>query len=83
MRLLIKSGVDWATIKTWILTCESKHGNTYETQGSGKLDIPGLKVIDCERCAIIPAPKKCAYTALSYVWGQTADNSESSSTYLR
>ncbi|KAF1362736.1 HET-domain-containing protein, partial [Lizonia empirigonia] len=33
-------------------------------------EVVGLRVIDCVQRAIVQAPSKCCFVALSYVWGQ-------------
>ena len=34
--------------------------------------VPNLRLIDCERLRVIPAPENVGYVALSYVWGSSA-----------
>jgi hypothetical protein len=39
------------------------------------VDVPNLRVIDCEDSSIILAPETARYLALSYVWGPSTDAS--------
>jgi hypothetical protein len=64
---LLLGGFPPGLIKNSILECESKHGESCLLSKPGS--IRALKVMDCERKEVIPAPPGCRYVALSYVWG--------------
>jgi hypothetical protein len=56
-------------IKQWLQKCGDIHTHCTPTE---YIILPGLKVIDCNRICVIPAPASCSYVALSYVWGEAA-----------
>lgn len=59
--------IDILMIESWLSECERKH-----VHGCGLLEqtpLVGVKVIDCERLMVVPAPYNCKFAALSYVWG--------------
>jgi hypothetical protein len=66
--------VDIKRIKSWIAECSTYHGAPCTP--SSKTRLRGLKVINCNRRIIEPAPPDCRYVALSYVWGQQDTSSE-------
>ena len=57
--------VDFESLKYWMANCKM-HEKCNIPPKSGMND---LKVIDCHHRRVIPAPEKCIFVALSYVWG--------------
>lgn len=68
------STLDLMKIKRWLDSCEESPAKQAE---DGTAAIIGLyeslelhsRVIDVIRLRVVPAPKRCRYVALSYVWG--------------
>lgn len=54
-------------IRKWLSDCSHSHQQRCILQDRQYLR--NLKVIDCGRRAIVPAPPDCSFVALSYVWG--------------
>lgn len=67
-RFIKQNLVDFDVAKSWIEACKEQHGDTC---GGGHPTFASLRVIDCRRRTIVPAPIDCEYMALSYVWGPT------------
>lgn len=60
--------LNYTKVKDWIRHCETHHhGSCAPSELS---EVVGLRVIDCAQRAIVQAPSKCCFVALSYVWGQ-------------
>ncbi|KAJ3507764.1 hypothetical protein NLJ89_g6119 [Agrocybe chaxingu] len=75
---LINNRIDFAMVRNWLTMCETWHGG-HCTSKAEMLDkdlndpateIPSFRVIDVVDNCIIPAPSKCKYAVLSYVWGK-------------
>lgn len=62
--------VSFESIQEWLQRCKADH---QECQPPALEPIPsGFRVIDVEKNCIVPLPgEKCAFAALSYVWGRT------------
>jgi hypothetical protein len=60
-------GIPLELLKNAIDTCETTHDHHCATRDPDHLR--NLKVIDCKRGRVVPAPAGCRYVALSYVWG--------------
>lgn len=65
---------DLDIVRGWLKNCTESHRASCQPDDTGKLQ--DLTVIDCERLLICPAPEKCAYIALSYVWGPPSEFAE-------
>jgi hypothetical protein len=55
-------------IRSWLDECDDHHDASCAAASTEGL--MGLKVIDCAKRSIVPAPPDCHYVALSYVWGE-------------
>lgn len=73
IRHLVSPEVDWEMVRRLIGECQTSHGVPCSLMSSGRLQ--NLKVIDCKRRIIVPAPASCRFVALSYVWGQSTGES--------
>lgn len=58
-------------IKGWIQDCHMTHSEN--CIGDAQHSLRQLRVIDCGSNTVVPAPTRCHYVALSYVWGQHND----------
>jgi len=63
--------VDLGRVRSWIETCQSRHGSACEKpHWLGTIQpVPGLRMIDVVAQSVVSAPPACRYLALSYVWG--------------
>lgn len=59
--------VDFGVIRSWLDECNRAHSEKCHPRT--RHYVRNLKVIDCARRAIVPAPPGSAFVALSYVWG--------------
>ncbi|KAK3937132.1 hypothetical protein QBC46DRAFT_17224 [Diplogelasinospora grovesii] len=66
-RLISPGQIDFKLVRHWLSFCRRKHNRACTEDR--REDTHGLQVIDCERTTVIPAPPRCQYIALSYVWG--------------
>jgi hypothetical protein len=64
---LVQDYVDYSVVREWMNFCKCKHGIACSI--SPLQSIKGLRVIDCRTHAVMNAPIRCRYVALSYVWG--------------
>jgi hypothetical protein len=60
--------IDMNLVGSWLHECSACHGDPCTPLFTKSLE--GLKVINCVRRSVEPAPPNCQYVALSYVWGQ-------------
>lgn len=76
---VIGEQIDFGMVRNWIDICNTRHtkhcaGVHPELQYLQFTDlvneIPSLRLIDVVDNCIIPAPHRCKYAALSYVWGR-------------
>lgn len=72
-RRIPSSSVDYNEYKGLVRICEENHKRCCNI--SSHPNVLGLEVIDTRTQAVIKAPDKCKYMALSYVWGKQTDNS--------
>lgn len=72
-RRILPSSVDYNKFKGLVRICEEKHQRCCAI--SSQPNVLGLEVIDTRTQAVIKAPDRCKYLALSYVWGKQADDS--------
>ncbi|KAH7084222.1 heterokaryon incompatibility protein-domain-containing protein [Paraphoma chrysanthemicola] len=72
-------GVNWAMIKDCLRSCSTNHKEDCDRISRNWRPLPGLRVIDCTTRSVVPAPTRCKYVALSYVWGKSSDKSAASS----
>lgn len=68
---------DLDSVKDWINNCILSHGCSLTPSGG---IVRNQHVIDCDSRKIVPAPRRCDYAALSYVWGQNQTTSYHSDT---
>ncbi|KAL1889946.1 hypothetical protein Sste5346_008524 [Sporothrix stenoceras] len=59
--------VDYAKFQAAISHCERSHLSCRPSEQGRQ--VAGLRVIDCRTRSVVPAPRRCRYVALSYVWG--------------
>jgi hypothetical protein len=62
--------VDFDMAKSWTRKCKAEHARACRPASTAF--IKQLKVIDCDKRRIVPAPVPCTFVALSYVWGQSS-----------
>lgn len=62
--------IDWSAIRRWLQICDKDHVCNSELKGKNWLS--GFKLIDVKSREIVPAPDGGQYAALSYVWGNAA-----------
>ncbi|PQE16326.1 Heterokaryon incompatibility protein [Rutstroemia sp. NJR-2017a WRK4] len=67
-RLLDPGCFDIEATNHWISYCQSNHRATCRLGSLPRMQ--SFQVIDCKTETVIKAPPKCAYVALSYVWGE-------------
>ena len=67
MRGYKPTDADLGVIESWLSECNTLHIEGCRTQN--RQYVNNLKVIDCAKRAIVPAPPDCSFVALSYVWG--------------
>lgn len=70
----LKPHVDLEMIKQTLNECRASHSRC---RNKRRGVVPGMRLIDCETRTVIPAPRRCTYAALSYVWGTSMSTSES------
>ncbi|KAG2145859.1 heterokaryon incompatibility protein-domain-containing protein [Suillus clintonianus] len=69
----LKDVVDINLVKNWINICQENHGD--DCRSARSMDdvdrkLPEfVRVVDVVSMSVIPAPSRCRYVALSYVWG--------------
>ncbi|KAK0708477.1 heterokaryon incompatibility protein-domain-containing protein, partial [Lasiosphaeris hirsuta] len=67
--------IDYERLKTWIDFCQDKHKGLCLSPNAKPP--PKFRVIDITTRRVVQAPKECNYVALSYVWGNPADSTNS------
>ena len=67
-RLIEPESINFDLLRRWLMSCEDSHQKTCNNEAA--YSVNSLKVIDCITRKFEPAPLKCKYVALSYVWGQ-------------
>lgn len=70
IRYFVSPEVDWELVHRLIGECQTSHRTPCILISSGCLR--KLRVIDCERHIIVPAPVSCHFVALVYAWGERA-----------
>ncbi|KAG6334287.1 hypothetical protein ID866_4802 [Astraeus odoratus] len=68
----LKDTVDINLIMKWIHFCKTEHGDQCESVWwtANDDDPPDfVRMIDVKQMALVRAPPRCRYVALSYVWG--------------
>ncbi|KAL9108751.1 MAG: hypothetical protein Q9227_006547 [Pyrenula ochraceoflavens] len=73
VRRILPEHIDYDILKGWLKSCISKHGTLCHQSSIFNLSKYKIKMIDCLRRCIVPAPDGCEYIALSYVWGATPE----------
>lgn len=77
-RRIVPGSIDFGELHTLINHCHKNHKVSCKDSSFDHID--GLQVIDITTRAVIRAPYRCTYLALSYVWGKDhggyADNLE-------
>ncbi|KAJ8516489.1 hypothetical protein ONZ45_g6205 [Pleurotus djamor] len=68
----VKDMMDVSLVRKWLRLCQEEHDDV--CQGSWWIDrreaLPSaVRMIDVKTMSLVPAPKRCRYIALSYVWG--------------
>lgn len=71
-RRILPSSVNFDELHALINCCKKEHDVC--NRGSSSDNLPGLRVIDITTRAVIQAPARCTYLALSYVWGGGEDD---------
>ncbi|KAH7137508.1 heterokaryon incompatibility protein-domain-containing protein [Dactylonectria estremocensis] len=67
----ISESFDFQTARQWIKNCEEDHERCHHdpsTTFNPRLEVPGMKLIDCEKMEITEAGPSMRWVALSYVW---------------
>jgi len=67
---------DAVRARAWIEDCEEHHEQSCIEPGLPTA-IPGMRLIDCERCQIVSADSSSKWVALSYRWGHQTDEPSS------
>ena len=67
-RLIEPESINFDLLRRWLMSCEDRHQKTCNNEAA--YWVTSLKVIDCITRKFEPAPLKCKYVTLSYVWGQ-------------
>ncbi|KAF3036966.1 hypothetical protein E8E12_007907 [Didymella heteroderae] len=67
MRGYKPTNADLGIVRSWLDECHAMHVEKCHLQN--RQYVRDLKVIDCAKRAIVPAPPDCPFVALSYVWG--------------
>ena len=67
-RLIEPGSIDFDLLRHWLSSCEDRHQKACNNEAA--CSVASLKVIDCITRRLEPAPLKCKYVTLSYVWGQ-------------
>ncbi|XPS76733.1 hypothetical protein M3J07_008780 [Ascochyta lentis] len=70
LQALLPRYMDVDIVKGWLANRVDCHQACDRSQDTPRA--PLLKVIDCERKVVVPAPAFCKYVALSYVWGHAS-----------
>ena len=71
--------IDFDSIRGWLDECSKSHDRCkFSTQKEPR----NLRVIDCTKRAIVEAPVRCRYVALSYVWGGLSLNIDTNARVL-
>lgn len=60
--------IDISQTRRWIAKCQTDHQQC-EKDIDSRWKLQNLRVIDCERRAVVFLPLECQFVALSYVWG--------------
>jgi hypothetical protein len=68
--------IDWQQVRGWVQKCDAEHFQYCGGEETDDVGIAGFQVIDCETRNLVPAPARCTYAALSYVWGSVSGTSE-------
>ncbi|KAI8711934.1 HET domain-containing protein [Fusarium sp. LHS14.1] len=72
IREIDTASVDFATIRNWLLHCQTHHSESCVPLDQSLLqEITSLKLIDCQTRQVVEAPRDPIYVALSYVWGKS------------
>jgi hypothetical protein len=74
----VQNMVDWTILRRWLEYCNIHHTKTCKHSRSTL----ALKVIECSSRKIIMLPKSAEYITLSYLWGETAGETNSTLTKL-
>jgi len=69
-RRLNADTINFKLLKTWLDCCRNKHYMTCDL--FQRKPVPNLRLTDCERLRVMPAPENVGYVGLSYVWGSSA-----------
>ncbi|EIW87340.1 HET-domain-containing protein, partial [Coniophora puteana RWD-64-598 SS2] len=72
---VVEDTLDVSYIKQWLHACESTHGGRCTAPSWATDDeLPSsVRMLDVVDMALVPAPPKCRYLSLSYVWGSAAE----------
>ena len=65
--------VDMDKVRNWVGKCQNAHKRC---SAGVQLPLNNLRVIDCLKKRVVPAPVDCAFVALSYVWGSPHNTGE-------
>lgn len=69
--LILEDQIDLDVCRKWLRDCDSRHPANCAPSGSRDAQSSSeLRLVDILDNCIIPAPARCRYVALSYVWGQ-------------
>jgi hypothetical protein len=73
---LIGDEIDFSMVRNWLALCRVRHGDACNQSktldhsiSDPATEIPSFRLIDVVNNCIIPAPHRCKYVGLSYVWG--------------
>jgi hypothetical protein len=69
-RRVRENQVDFELVKGWLLHCENTHGQRDCIAKSARGLPSRFRVIDVVKRALVVAPPRCRYIAISYVWGK-------------
>lgn len=65
----MRKRTNFRLVRSWIDQCNAQHAEACKPAPTAL--IQQLRLIDCNKKAIVPAPVNCEFIALSYAWGQS------------